>query len=146
MPAPRRRSEKGGSRPPPLRRNEGIVWRAADIDFLYRRTPDNVARLCQALTEFGAPSVVIDAVTLLQPDTVAMFGSSPQRIDLLGDISGVEFDAVWAGSVAVQIDTLPLRLIGLAELRQSESATGRKKDKADLKLLPLPDAPSTLGR
>lgn len=85
-------------------------------------------------------------MTLLQPDTVAMFGSSPQRIDLLGDISGVESDAVWAGSVAVQIDTLPLRLIGLAELRQSEAATGRKKDKADLKLLPLPDAPSTLGR
>ena len=75
-----------------------------------------------------------------------MSGSPPQRIDLLGDISAVEFDAVWAGSVVVQIETLPLRLIGLADLRQNMAATGRRKDKADLKLLPLRDTPSTLGR
>ena len=75
-----------------------------------------------------------------------MSGSPPQRIDLLGDISAVEFDAVWAGSVVVQIETLPLRLIGLADLRQNMAATGRRKGKADLKLLPLRDTPSTLGR
>ncbi len=124
----------------------GVVRATADIDFLYRRTRGNVTRLCQALTDFGAPSIVIDAEALLQPDTVAMFGSPPRRIDLLGDISGVDFDAVWAGSVVVHIDTLPLRLIGLAELRQNKAATGRRKDKADLKLLPLPDTPTPASR
>ena len=72
----------------------GVIRATADIDFLYRRTADNVARLCQAMTEFGAPTNVTAAAVLLTPDTVVMFGAPPCRIDLLSDISGVGFDAV----------------------------------------------------
>ncbi len=117
----------------------GVIRATTDVDFLYRRTRENVERLCEALADFGAPAIVIDVATLLQPDTVAMFGSPPHRINLLSDISGVDFDRVWAGSINVDVDSLPLRLIGLAELRQNKAATGRRKDKADLRLLPMPD-------
>jgi hypothetical protein len=114
----------------------GVVRATVDIDFLYRRTEDNVERLCQALREFGAPGVVVNAAVLLQPDTVTMFGAPPHRIDLLSSISGVEAEAVWAGSTVIYLGTVPVRLIGLAELRQNKAATGRKKDKEDLRRLP----------
>ena len=114
----------------------GVIRATADIDFLYRRTPANVARLCDALRDFGAPRNVVDAESLLTPDTVVMFGSPPHRIDLLGDISGVDFEAVWSGSRRIVLDGLPLQLIGLAELRRNKAATGRAKDKADLRQLP----------
>lgn len=117
----------------------GVIRATADIDFLYRRTPPNVGKLCDALRDFGAPRIVIDAESLLSPDTVAMFGSPPHRIDLLGDISGVDFDTVWSGSRRIVLDGLRLQLIGLAELRRNKAATGRAKDKADLKQLPASD-------
>ena len=114
----------------------GVVRATVDIDFLYRRTEDNVERLCKALTEYGAPEMVIDADTLLRPDMVAMFGAPPNRIDLLSDISGVDFETVWAGSKIIHIGTLPIRLIGLAELRKNKATTGRRKNKEDLRRLP----------
>lgn len=61
---------------------------------------------------------------------------------LNGDISGVDIDTIWAGSIVVHVESLPIRLIGLAELRRNKAATGRRKDKADLKLLPTPDTPA----
>ncbi|MHB1264340.1 MAG: hypothetical protein ACYC1S_07990 [Gemmatimonadaceae bacterium] len=113
----------------------GVVRATADLDILYRRTGDNVERLCRALHEFGAPPHLIDPAALLAPDTVTMFGAPPLRIDLLGDISGVSFEQVWAGSVDVVLQDQPLRVIGLAELRVNKAATGRPRDIDDLRRL-----------
>ena len=72
----------------------GVVRATADIDFLYRATPSNVARLCSALTEFGAPDAIVNPDDLLKPDMVSAFGSPRHRIDLQSSITGVSFDAV----------------------------------------------------
>ncbi len=114
----------------------GVVRATADIDFLYRATPSNVAHLCRALIEFGAPEVIVNPEDLLKPDMVSAFGAPPYRIDLLSSITGVSFDAVWTGSMLVDIAGQPVRVIGLAELRKNKAATGRTKDREDLRLLP----------
>ena len=119
----------------------GVVRATADIDFLYRRTPENVARLCAALRRFGAPEIVIAPKELLKPEMVSAFGSPPQRIDLLSSISGVDFDTVWAGSSMLTLEDVTLRVIGLEELRKNKKASGRQKDEADLKKLPKPNSP-----
>lgn len=117
----------------------GVIRATADIDFLYRRSPDNIARLCRALVEFGAPESVIDPVALSRPDMVTMFGAPPNRIDLLSDITGVDTNVVWAGARVIELDEQPLRVIGLAELRKNKAATGRRKDRDDLRRLPKPE-------
>ena len=38
----------------------GVVRATADIDFLYRPTKKNIARLCAAMMDFGAPAEVIE--------------------------------------------------------------------------------------
>jgi hypothetical protein len=113
----------------------GVVRATVDIDFLYRATPSNVERLCRALRGFGAPANIITPVDLLQPDVVSAFGSPPHRIDLLSSITGVSFDAVWRGSGHLNVNGQSLRVIGLAELRQNKAATGRAKDRDDLRRL-----------
>ncbi|MEO6864387.1 MAG: nucleotidyltransferase [Gemmatimonadaceae bacterium] len=114
----------------------GFVRATGDIDFFYRRTEANVRRLCVAMEDFGAPSNVIDFETLMTPATISMFGRPPYRIDLLGDIDGVSFDQVWTGCTEIVLDGEQLRVIGLAELRANKMATGRKKDREDLRKLP----------
>jgi predicted nucleotidyltransferase len=66
---------------------------------------------------------------------VTQFGQPPQRIDLLNEIDGVTFPEVWKGAATVSIDTQKMRVIGLTELRKNKGATGRKKDKEDLRRL-----------
>lgn len=108
---------------------------ATSISCIAARRP-TVQRLCRALEAFGAPPTALDPKSLLTPDMVTMFGLPPFRIDLLGDISGVEFAAVWRGSHVVTLAGTPIRVIGLAELRANKASTGRAKDKSDVRRLP----------
>ncbi len=120
----------------------GHVRATTDIDFFYRRAPDNVARLLSALGAFGAPPVVLDRAHLEAPDTVTAFGEPPTRIDLLSSISGVSFEDAQVAAVHVDINGDVLPVIGLLALRANKLASGRKKDRDDLKRLPDPASPS----
>ena len=113
----------------------GVVRATGDLDILYRRSRANVRRLLAAMQEFGAPAEVIDQQALLTPDIVTQFGQPPFRIDLINAIDGVTFAEVWKGAVAVAIARRQVRVIGLDELRKNKRATGRKKDKDDLRRL-----------
>lgn len=113
----------------------GVVRATRDIDFLYRPTARNVDALCAALVDFGAPSNVIDRDALLDPAIVTQFGQPPNRIDLMGTISGVTFAEAWKGSLQATLSGATLRVIGLEELRRNKAATGRKKDAEDLRKL-----------
>lgn len=113
----------------------GVIRATGNIDFLYQQTDDNVTRLCAALRDFGAPEQLVDAAFLMTPDAVTQIGLPPLRIDLLASITGVSFDAVCAGAEPVELDGLRLLVIGLPELRINKGATGRAKDRDDLRRL-----------
>jgi len=115
----------------------GHVRATADIDFLYRRTAENIGRLMKALEQFGAPADVIDLEHLAKPAGIIAFGEPPNRIDLLASISGVSFEEARAQAVVLDIAGDRLPVIGLDALRANKAASGRKKDLDDLKRLPL---------
>lgn len=113
----------------------GVVRATGDIDFLYDRTEENVARLCAAMGDFGAPENLIDPEFLMSPRSVTQIGIEPLRIDLLSDVSGVTFAAVRAGADEIELDGSRLLVIGIRELLANKAATGRAKDKSDLRRL-----------
>lgn len=114
----------------------GHVRATADIDFFYRATPENVARLVKALVAFGAPEDVIDPTHLNMPESVTAFGSPPLRIDLLASISGVTYDEAATAALRVNVAGDQLPVIGLAALRANKLASGRPRDRDDLERLP----------
>ncbi|MEO7083546.1 MAG: nucleotidyltransferase [Gemmatimonadaceae bacterium] len=124
----------------------GVVRATGDIDFLYEQTTKNVRQLCKALEEFGAPEHLIDAEFLLSRNAVTQIGNEPLRIDLLASISGVSFEKVRAGAVETSIDGQRLLIIGLEELRMNKRATGRVKDRDDLRRLTPPSKTSRKRR
>lgn len=113
----------------------GVVRATGDIDFLYERTEDNVERLCAAMRAFGAPENLIDPDFMLLSDAVTQIGHAPLRIDLLAGISGVSFADVRAGAVEAELSGSSMLVIGLNELRTNKAATGRQRDKDDLRRL-----------
>lgn len=62
-------------------------------------------------------------------------GLPPRRIDVLTEISGVEFDAAWAGRREVEVDGRLVPFLGRDALLQNKRAAGREKDLLDVKLL-----------
>ena len=53
-----------------------------DLDVLVDATPDNAARLLEALTDFGFGSVGLTIRDFSQPGLIVQLGVAPNRIDL----------------------------------------------------------------
>jgi hypothetical protein len=106
-----------------------------DIDIFIRQSPENVLRLIDAISAFGFTQLGLKAKDLLQTDVMIQLGHPPNRIDLLTDIAGVEFEEAWAGRVAGGLDDLPVFFLDLKSLLKNKRAMGRDKDLADVNRL-----------
>ena len=116
----------------------GVPRGTQDLDVWIEPTPDNAARVWQALAAFGAPldSLRLSPEDLTTPDTVVQLGLPPARIDLLTGISGVpSFDEAWAGRVEHHVRDRSVPFLGRRQLIANKRAAGRKKDAADLEEL-----------
>ena len=119
----------------------GHIRVTGDVDFFFDRCPENVKRLFETLSEFWQDIIpgLDDDSDLQKRGVVFQFGSPPNRIDLLNDIDGVEFEDAWAGrnTVALETEAGPIRLhyIGLDELIRNKRASARPKDLDDLPFL-----------
>ncbi len=114
----------------------GVPRATGDLDIWIEATPDNAARVFQALKNFGAALFDLSIDDLSKPATVFQIGLPPSRIDILSSISGVEFDVAWIRRIEVTIGDLRVGVIGRADFIANKRATGRSRDLVDIELLP----------
>ena len=114
----------------------GYPRATGDMDIWIARNPENADRVTTALQAFGFSASSISPALFLTPNKVFRMGNPPLRIEVLTDISGVEFSACWNARESAVIDDLPVNMINLDDLKRNKQASGRLKDKADLQHLP----------
>lgn len=71
----------------------------------------------------------------LEPETVIQLGYPPNRIDLIVDLAGVDFDTCFSAKVDVDIHGVQAHFINLTHPKGNKRATGRHQDLADLENL-----------
>lgn len=114
-----------------------------DLDVWIRNSAQNSGRVIDALKKFGAP-LDHDQIT---PDTFAgkqvvyQIGIAPVRIDLLTEITGVEFSDAWEKRVASTFFGVPVHFISLDDLIINKRALGRSSDLQDLQQRPKSTKP-----
>jgi hypothetical protein len=115
----------------------GIARATGDIDIFVRPSPENAARVVQALVDFGAPIAAhnIGTQDFTVPGTVYQLGLPPRRIDLLTEISGVPFDEAWSSRLEANVGGMRLAFLGKEALLKNKLAAGRDKDLVDAKAL-----------
>lgn len=109
----------------------GFPRYTADLDLLVRSSPENAARVIQALRDFGFGSLGIQTSDLESPRKIVQLGVKPNRIDLITSISGVTFEEAWAARRHGDLEGVPTHFIGSAELLRNKESTGRAKDLGD---------------
>ena len=114
----------------------GAPRATGDLDIWIRATPENAARVLEALRSFGAALFNLTIDDLSKPDTVFQIGLPPSRIDILSSISGVGFDQAWSNRLDIKIGDLDVGVIGREDFIANKTASGRPKDLLDLTLLP----------
>ena len=119
----------------------GHIRVTGDIDVYYDREHDNAVSLFKALEEFwqGEIPELEGPSELEKHGVIFQFGVPPNRIDLLNDIDGVDFESAWRRRTLVVLEShsgsIPFSYIGLKDLIQNKRASGRPKDQDDLPFL-----------
>lgn len=112
----------------------GAPRASGDIDVFVRPSVDNAARVYDALIQFGAPLPAHGVVPgdFATPGSVYQIGLPPRRIDVLTQISGVDFEEAWASRVPVNVEGRTVHMLGRAALLKNKTAAARPKDLADV--------------
>jgi predicted nucleotidyltransferase len=110
----------------------GISRSTGDIDIFIRPAPENARKVWRALLRFGAPLSGLTVEELSRPNLIFVMGREPQRIDLMTEIDGLDFDAASQHSTEMPLDGRKVPVIGIRELLTNKRATNRPKDKYDI--------------
>jgi hypothetical protein len=106
-----------------------------DLDILIRPTLENGKKLSRVMEDFGFRSLGLKPEDFIQGGQFIQLGVRPRRIDLLNEVSGVDFEEVWQGRVTTTLDGTPVALMGREALIKNKKACGRDKDRVDLRML-----------
>ena len=110
----------------------GLPRATDDFDVWVWMDQDNARALKKALDEFGFSSLEIQQADFMRPDLTVQLGYSPDRIDLMTSISGVEFEDAWERRIIATLDGVDFPVIGKADLVANKWALGRPQDLVDL--------------
>ena len=100
------------------------VWVAAE--------PENAERVMRALAVFGAPPSDVTAADFARPGVVLQIGVPPVRIDVLTELTGLQFIDAWRSREPGRFGSLTVDFLGREDLIRNKRATGRSKDLGDI--------------
>lgn len=106
-----------------------------DIDIWIEPTSSNARKLWKALAEFGAPLEQVTINDFCNKDLIYQIGIEPNRIDIMMDIPGVEFEKAWKSRKHSQYGDTPIFIMSLDDLIKAKERAGRDQDLLDLKQL-----------
>lgn len=107
-----------------------------DLDLWISASPENARNVSASMQSFGFPPNSVPPDAFQNPDAIFRMGLPPVRIELSTSISGVQFSDCWQRAAHKLLDGVPVRVIGLADLKINKRASGRHKDLDDLEHLP----------
>ena len=115
----------------------GVPRATGDLDIWIDREPANAGKIWEALTRFGAPMEALgfSRSDLTASQTVLQIGRPPCRIDLLTDLTGVDFEEAWRNRTNLPFEGISIPFLGREDLLRNKRATGRAQDLADLEAL-----------
>jgi hypothetical protein len=115
----------------------GVPRYSLDFDVFVRPTRGNLFRMKAGLEAFGLPDLAagIDPEVWARARATLRLGEPPFQIDVLLQLTGIEYEPVDQGAVVGSYGDVAVRFIGRSDLVLNKRAAGREKDLADIKAL-----------
>ncbi|MFC2130751.1 nucleotidyltransferase [Bacteroidota bacterium] len=112
----------------------GFPRTTGDIDIWISDKSRNIEKTIKALKEFGFDLPELNE-HIFQKDKIIRMGNPPFRIELMTDISGVDFNECYNSRHIVNIDGQEISIISKEDLIKNKKAANRYKDLNDLENL-----------
>ena len=119
----------------------GVPRFSLDFDIFVRPTTANLFRVKAALEALGLGDLSeVDPEVWAKSRALFRIGESPLQIDILLQISGIDYQAATADAVDGAYGDVAVKFIGRRALITNKKASGRPKDLADVDLLTSDDS------
>ena len=105
-----------------------------DLDIFVQPEAENAKAVFAALSNFGAPLEDLKPEDLIDSGSFFRMGSAPNMIEILSQISGVDFNTAWDRRIEEVIDKrtgLKVNFISAEDFITNKLASGRLQDLAD---------------
>ena len=106
-----------------------------DLDFWIWADPDNADRLIKTLRDFGFSELRLQSSDFLNTKNVVQLGYPPNRIDLITEVSGLNFESAYQNRKEGMFEGIPVNFISIEDLIKNKQQTGRVSDLADVEKL-----------
>jgi hypothetical protein len=106
-----------------------------DLDFWIWADPDNAERLIKTLRDFGFSELGLQPSDFLNTKNIVQLGHPPNRIDLIAEVSGLDFESAYQNRTEGVFEGVPINFISIEDLIKNKSETGRLSDLADVERL-----------
>jgi len=106
-----------------------------DIDLWVLLKKENLENLTQALREFGFDTFGISESDFYEKENIIQLGYEPNRIDLLVDVNGVDFESCFNNKKTIVLDGAEINFLNIDDLIIAKKAMGRLQDLADAEQL-----------
>ncbi len=115
----------------------GFARNTGDLDIFVEVSAENYKAIKSAFLSFGMPMFDLTENNFLLNKSLNVFsyGVPPVSIDILKEISGLNFSEVYNESIHTVFDGEQMRIINLAHLKINTLKSGRFKDLNDLENL-----------
>jgi len=113
----------------------GYPRATADMDIWIAISKENARKVTEAMKDFGVNTPALSEGIFLEPGKIIRMGYPPIRIEVLTEISGVNFKRCYARRKEIKIDGIKIKMISLGDLLKNKKASGRHKDLNDLENL-----------
>lgn len=118
----------------------GVPRFSLDFDILVRPTTVNLFRVKAALEVSGVNDVAgLDPEIWAKSRALIRIGENPFQIDILLQISGIDYNAAVADAARGSYGEVSVRFLSRAALIANKRASGRPKDLADVDMLTSAD-------
>jgi NADPH-dependent curcumin reductase CurA len=116
-----------------------VVSSTFDIDVCYRKSTDNIEKICRALAPYcpAIKSAFSDVMDLLaNNERSESFVTDFGRIDLMGKVSGLgDYDDVYENSTPAPVKDFMVQTLTIDGLIKAKEAANRPKDQPHLEML-----------
>jgi hypothetical protein len=105
-----------------------------DIDLWVLMKSNNASNIIKSVKEFGFESLGLEE-DFLNSDNIIQLGFPPNRIVLLTEIAGVEFESCYSNKLTIEFEGVTIPFISLNDLIKNKQSSGRLQDLADAEKL-----------
>jgi len=98
-----------------------------DLDIWVSPDPDNAKKVFRALVKYGAPVTEMSPEDFMRGGFFFTMGLAPNRIDILFDLAGVNFEMAWERRVTASLTDVDTNFLSRVDLIINKVAVGRKR-------------------